>query len=68
MTSELRAIYGNDVISFSLSGLGGVRNFDSITMVSEGDRCSIAKVLVALPSGELAVAEDVTVDFSKQAL
>ena len=68
MTSELRAIYGNDVISFSLSGLGGVRNFDSITMVSEGDRCSIAKVLVALPSGELAVSEDVTVDFSKQAL
>lgn len=65
MISELRAIYGNDVASFNLSGLGGVRNFDSITMVDQGDRCSVAKVLVALASGELAVVENITVDFSK---
>lgn len=67
MISELRKVYGNDVTSFSLAGLGGVRNFDSVSMVSEGERCSIAKALVALPSGELAVTENVTVDFVKPA-
>lgn len=66
MISELRSVYGNDVVSFNLSGLGGARNFDSITMVDQGDRCSISKALVALPSGELSVAENVTLDWAKQ--
>lgn len=61
--SQLRGVYGNDVISYSLSGLGGLRNLEAITMLVESERCSIRKKLAALPNGQLIVREDVTVDF-----
>lgn len=63
ITSELRQRYGNDVISVSLSGLGGIRNLEAITMLEDSERCSIRKKLAALPNGQLIVREDLTVDF-----
>ncbi len=63
ITSELRQRYGNDVISVSLSGLGGLRNLEAITMLDDSERCSIRKKLAALPNGQLIVREDLTVDF-----
>ena len=63
ITSELRQRYGSDVISVSLSGLGGLRNLEAITMLEDSERCSIRKKLAALPNGQLIVREDITVDF-----
>lgn len=65
VVSDLRKIYEDQVTSFSVSGLGGIRNLETITMASESDRCSIAKALVALPTGELAVTESVSMDWVK---
>lgn len=66
ITAELRQRYGNDVISVSLHGLGGVRSLEVITLLEESERCSIRKKLAALPTGQLIVREDVTVDFVRQ--
>ena len=63
MTSALRDVYKDDVIAFSLTGLGGARNLQMFTILDESDRCSIRKRLTALPDGKLIVQEDVVVDF-----
>lgn len=63
ITDELRKRYASDVVGISISGLGGSRNLEIITMLVESERCSIRKKLVALPNGQLIVREDVTVDF-----
>jgi len=63
ITSALKDSYKNDVIALSINGLGGTRNLQMLTVLNEGDRCSIRKRLTALPDGKLIVQEDVVVDF-----
>lgn len=66
--TALRASYGDDVISFQVSGLGGVNNYSIITPMDESQRCSIQKRLTALSNNNLIVEEDVTCDFVKYQL
>jgi hypothetical protein len=63
ITSQLRQVYGNDVISLTVSGLGGEANLAALTVINSGERCNIRKRLVKLPDDKLIVSEDVTVDF-----
>jgi hypothetical protein len=62
---SLAAIYGSDVLAISISGLGGSENYSAVTVINERDRCSLAKLLVALPDGTLVVQENITVNFVK---
>lgn len=61
MTDELRAIYGDDVVSVSVSGLGG--GADVVSILNTNERLSLRKWLTLLDSGELTVREAITVDF-----
>lgn len=57
---ELRSRYKLDVIDVRLEGLGGMaNNFPVITVLSETERCSLGKRLVARPDGILVVEEDI---------
>lgn len=65
LTSQLRQVYGNDVVSLTVSGLGGIKNLAALTVINSGDRCNIRKRLIKLPDDKLIVTEDVTVNFLK---
>lgn len=55
--------FSEDVISVSVSGLGGTSNYETVSILSENERCSIRKKLSALPNGNLIVEEDVNISF-----
>lgn len=55
--------FGNDVIAFTVNGLGGSGNYDAFTSLDDRQRCAIKKRLFAQPNGELIVREDVNVEF-----
>jgi hypothetical protein len=61
--SEQRNAFGEDVFGIEVSGLGGNANYQTLSMLSIGDRLSIKKRLTAQPDGKLIVEEDVTVEF-----
>lgn len=63
ITEELREAYGNDVIAFSLEGLGGRTDVETITVLNDAKRLSLRKRLVAQGDGSLFVEEDVTCEF-----
>lgn len=65
VVSSLERVYGDDVISLSISGLGGSMNLDALTVLSAGDRCSIKKRLANIGDGKLIVQEDIDVEFIK---
>lgn len=56
-------VFGEDVLGIEVSGLGGSANYQTISMLSIGDRLSIRKRLTAQSDGKLIVEEDVTVEF-----
>ena len=66
--TSLKEIYGDDVISISFNGLGGNNQNQTISILTEGDRCSIRKKLTALPNGDRIVEEDVNIAFIKHEL
>lgn len=66
--SSLEKVYGVDVISLSVKGLGGDLNLDALTVLSTGDRCSIKKRLASIGDGKLIVQEDINVEFVKHDL
>jgi hypothetical protein len=68
IVSSLERVYGDDVISLSITGLGGDMNLDALTVLSTGDRCSIRKRLANIGDGKLIVQEDVSVEFVKHDL
>lgn len=68
MLKLLREQYGQDVIDVELSGLGGDANLSVVTLLDDGDRCSIRKRLVAQADDTLIVQEDVTFDFVRHEL
>lgn len=61
--SEQRLVFGDDVFGIEVSGLGGSANYQTLSMLSIGDRLSIRKRLTAQSDGKLIVEEDVTVEF-----
>lgn len=63
LIAKLTEAFGEDVISFSVSGLGAGKNINTLTIVNDGERLSIKKRLTALPDNKLIVEEDVTCDF-----
>jgi hypothetical protein len=66
--SLMRTRYGRDVIDVRVTGLGGAANYQAMTVLDDGDRCSIRKRLVALADDTLVVQEDVVVDFIRHEL
>ena len=58
----LKESYGDDVINVELSGLGGNKNYQVVSVVDTAKRCSIRKRLVALPDDSLIIEEDITID------
>lgn len=65
-SSILRALltaYGGDVIDVQVSGLGGEDNLSALTMLDEGERCSIRKRLIAQADDSLVVQEDLVFNF-----
>lgn len=65
ITSALRTVYGSDVTSVRLTGLGGDINLETISMLTDRDRCSIKKKLTMLADETLIVQEDIKIDFIK---
>lgn len=59
----LKKDYRDDVISFSFSGLGGVEDYDVVTMLDDSSRLSIKKKLVSRTDSTLILEEDVRVEF-----
>ena len=63
LLDALRVVYGSDVISVSVTGLGGSNDAAAITMINANERLSIKKKVTILESGEFTVRESVAVDF-----
>ena len=61
--SALRVVYGTDVISMQVSGIGGNANYSVVTILDSSKNCSIKKQLTALADGSLIVSEAVTITF-----
>jgi len=66
--AALRAVYGDDVISVQMSGLGGSLNLPALTVLKDGNLLSIRKRLTAQSDGTLIVEEDVTIQFINHTL
>jgi hypothetical protein len=64
ITTALRNVYGNDVISFTFSGLGGAANLSTVELVDDSTQLGIAKNLIVNANGTLSVQEAVTVSFA----
>lgn len=62
MVSDLRDIYGDDVVDVQLEGLGGT-NMPVFTLTDSSTRCGLKKILVAQGDNSLLLTEDVTVVF-----
>lgn len=60
---EMRDLYAGDVISCTVSGLGGASNYPMLTVVDDANRLSLRKRLVAQTDDTLIVEEDVTINF-----
>jgi hypothetical protein len=63
ITSALRVIYENDVVSVKLTRLGGNLNLETLTVKNDSDLLSIRKKLTRLPDDTLIVEEDIEVEF-----
>lgn len=68
LEEALAKVYGSDVISVNVTGLGGDANYRVLSVVEDSTRLSIRKVLKLLPSGQLAVQEDISVVFTVHGL
>jgi hypothetical protein len=68
MTEILRALtdlYGDTVESASISGLGGEKNYQIVTVADEQNRLCLKKILSLQQDNSLIIREDVTVNFFK---
>jgi hypothetical protein len=63
ITEALKEVYGDDVISFEVEGLGGTANLAICTMVDDSARLTLRKRLEYRPDQTFALREDVNVDF-----
>jgi hypothetical protein len=65
LQNALKDVMGNDVMSVSVSNLGGVSNYSVITMADESSRLVIGKKLIALPNATFGVEDSIDIIFSK---
>lgn len=63
LITTLGNLYGDDVISFTFSGLGGTLNLAVLSVVDAVNRCSLRKRLEALADGSLVATEDATFNY-----
>ena len=63
ITDALRTTYKDDVISIELSGLGGNKNLNVVTIIDDAQRLSLRKLLITRNDETLGLEEGVTVDF-----
>jgi hypothetical protein len=63
LIAQLRSVYNSDVISVTVSGLGGTYNYDTVSVVDTSNRLSIKKKLSILGDGQTTVEEDITINF-----
>lgn len=61
----LKNQYGADVIDVKFIGLGGVSNFDVVTVLDNANRLAIRKRLAAQPDGTLIVEDSVSFQYIK---
>ena len=61
--STLRAVYGDDVISFTMNKLGPNKETNTISLLNDGDRLGIRKKLFKQQDNKLIVVEDIEVEF-----
>ena len=63
MVTTLRDTFNNDLVNIKITGLGGAKNLDAVTIVNDEDGLSLNKILVSLEDGSLIVQEDVVINF-----
>jgi hypothetical protein len=63
MTNALKASYKDDVISIAISGLGGSKNLNVVTVIDDAQRLALKKTLITRNDETLGISEGVTVDF-----
>lgn len=56
---SLKELYGDSVITFDISGLGGDKNFRTVTMTDTTKRLSLKKVLTTQIDNTIIVKEDI---------
>jgi len=61
--TNIKAVVGNDVIAVKVGQLGGVDDFDVITIEDDSGRLCIGKKAVAMPDGTLAVADAIDIEW-----
>ena len=61
--SGLQQLYGNSVLSFNITGLGGEMNLRYLTLKSSQDRLCLKRKMVLQPDGSTILKEDVTFNF-----
>ena len=62
---QLKAAIGDDVVSIDVDKLGPNRDISTFTINDNSSRASIRRVLEILPDTQLAVVEDVVVEFKR---
>lgn len=64
----LKNTMGDDVTGVAISGLGGYRNFNVITMANESSRLCIGKKMVTLPNATYGVADSIDIQFVRHSV
>jgi hypothetical protein len=59
----LRSAYGASAITVRVSGLGGDKKYETVTLMRASDRLSLKKRLVSQDDGSLIVKENVIINF-----
>lgn len=59
----LSAIYGADVLGVTVKGLGGAANYSIVTVTDNSTTLSINKILAVQPNNQIAVEENIQIDF-----
>ena len=67
LVSGVMAKLGDDVVTLSISGLGGA-DYEVITLIDATDRLCIAKVLSLESDGKLSIKDDVIVNFYRHGI
>ena len=60
---SLSLLYGADVIGVKVSGLGGAANYSIVTITDNSTTLSINKILAVQPNNQIAVEENIEIDF-----
>lgn len=63
IVDNLKQQYKDDVISISVKGLGGDKNYDVVSLIDDSTRLSLRKRLVSRNDESLSLEEDVSIEF-----